>query len=70
MRRTTAALALALSAAFAGPAAAETVLDFPTYQLEESFGPWWRGLVDAFQKANPGVRIKLTNAPPTTITGC
>lgn len=37
MRRT--AIALALSAVVAGPAAAETVLDFPTYQLEESFGP-------------------------------
>ena len=61
MRRT--AIALALSAVIAGPAAAETVLDFPTYQLEESFGPWWRGLVEAYQKENPGVRIKLTNAP-------
>ncbi|WP_374443821.1 ABC transporter substrate-binding protein [Stella sp.] len=63
MRRTTAAFVLAVSATVAGPAAAETVLDFPTYQLEESFGPWWRGLVDAYQTANPGVRIKLTNAP-------
>ncbi|BBK36558.1 ABC transporter substrate-binding protein [Allostella sp. ATCC 35155] len=61
MRRT--AIALALSAVVAGPAAAETVLDFPTYQLEESFGPWWRGLVEAYQKENPDVRIKLTNAP-------
>ncbi|BBK43478.1 ABC transporter substrate-binding protein [Allostella vacuolata] len=65
MRRSIAALGLGLAAILSQPlsARAETVLDFPTYQLEESFGPWWRALVEAYGQENPGVRIKLTNAP-------
>ncbi|MCC7272558.1 MAG: extracellular solute-binding protein [Alphaproteobacteria bacterium] len=66
MRHAAASLCLGLAAVLAHPAPAaraETVLDFPTYQLEESFGPWWRAVTDEFARRNPGVRIKLTNAP-------
>lgn len=48
---------------WSAPALAETVLEFPTYQLQESFGPWWKALAGEFEKQNPGVRINLTNAP-------
>lgn len=44
-------------------AAAQTVLEFPTYQLQESFGPWWKALVAEYEKQNAGVKINLTNAP-------
>lgn len=55
------AICLALAAA---PALAQTItLDFPTYQLQESFGPWWQALTAEFEKQNPGVKINLTNAP-------
>jgi multiple sugar transport system substrate-binding protein len=46
------------------PAHAQTVtLEFPTYQLQESFGPWWKAVAAEFEKRNPGVSINLTNAP-------
>ena len=58
------ATALCLFAALPLPARAETVtLDFPTYQLQESFGPWWKDLVAEFEKQNPGVKVNMTNAP-------
>lgn len=44
-------------------ARAQTVLEFPTYQMQESFGPWWKALVEEFEKQNPGVTINLSNAP-------
>lgn len=47
-----------------GPTHAETMtLDFPTYQLQQGFGPWWRALVEAYEAENPDVRINLTNSP-------
>jgi multiple sugar transport system substrate-binding protein len=61
MRRFVIALACAVFLPVA--AIAQTVLDFPTYQLRESFGPWWQQLVAEFEKQNPGVKINLTNAP-------
>lgn len=48
----------------ASPAFAQGVtLEFPTYQMQESFGPWWKSLVAEFETQNPGVKINLTNAP-------
>lgn len=44
-------------------AQAQTVLEFPTYQLQENFGDWWKALAAEFEKQNPGVKINLTNAP-------
>jgi multiple sugar transport system substrate-binding protein len=43
--------------------AAQMELDFPTYQLQQDFGPWWKAVVTAYEKKNPDVKIKLTNAP-------
>lgn len=63
LARLVGAVAVSASVIGAVPAAAETVLEFPTYQLQESFGPWWKALVVEFEKQNPGVRINLTNAP-------
>lgn len=58
------AMALAAMVGLPAPTArAQTVLEFPTYQLQESFGPWWQALVAEFEKQNPGVKINLTNAP-------
>jgi multiple sugar transport system substrate-binding protein len=57
------AAGLGLMAGAATPAAAQTVLEFPTYQMQESFGPWWKALAEEFEKQNPGVKINLTNAP-------
>lgn len=46
------------------PASAETVtLDFPTYQLDQSFGPWWQSVVNQYQADNPNVEINLTQSP-------
>src|SRR3954453_3347788 len=42
------------------PAAADTVLSFPTWQAEEAgFSQWWKELIAAYEKAHPGVRIAL-----------
>ncbi|OYW98155.1 MAG: hypothetical protein B7Z14_15680 [Bosea sp. 32-68-6] len=59
--RNLSAACLMLAAAPVG--AQTTTLDFPTYQLQESFGPWWQALTAEFEKQNPGVKINLTNAP-------
>jgi len=61
-RKVAGAIAWAL-VSWSAPVLAETVLEFPTYQLQESFGPWWKALVVEFEKQNPDVKINLTNAP-------
>jgi ABC-type glycerol-3-phosphate transport system substrate-binding protein len=38
-------------------------LVMPTYQLDESFGPWWRAAAEEFAKENPGNSIKLVPMP-------
>ncbi len=38
-------------------------LVMPTYQLDESFGPWWRAAAAEFAKENPGNSIKLVPVP-------
>ena len=44
-----------------GAAAVELVM--PSYQLDESFGPWWRAAAAEFAKENPGNSIKLVPVP-------
>ncbi len=44
--------ALALGAAVA-PAAAQTVLDFPTWQAEEpGISTWWKNLIAAYEEVS------------------
>lgn len=43
--------------------AAQLTLDFPTYQLQQSFGPWWKAVVSAYEAKYPDVKINLVNAP-------
>ena len=57
---TVAALASCLLLA-RGAAAVELVM--PSYQLDESFGPWWRAAAAEFAKENPGNSIKLVPVP-------
>lgn len=43
--------------------AAQMTLDFPTYQLQQDFGPWWKALAEAYEKKYPDVKIHLVNSP-------
>lgn len=58
-----AAVAAVATPAAATAAAEEMTLDFPTYQLQQSFGPWWTALVEAYEAQHPGIAINLTNSP-------
>ncbi|MFM9975021.1 MAG: ABC transporter substrate-binding protein [Beijerinckiaceae bacterium] len=63
-RRSTLKLALAAGASgLAIPAIgqSQTTLEFPTYQIDESFGDWWKAVIAEFEKLNPRVKIALTN---------
>ncbi|HEY0420423.1 MAG TPA: extracellular solute-binding protein, partial [Acetobacteraceae bacterium] len=41
-------------------AAADTTLNFPTWQAEEAgFSQWWKELIAAYERAHPGVKIAL-----------
>ena len=54
------------SAILASPAIAQArpmVLEMPSYQLREGFGPWWRAAAEEFAKRNPGLRVNLTEVP-------
>ncbi|NKC31152.1 ABC transporter substrate-binding protein [Falsiroseomonas selenitidurans] len=60
-----AALALP-TAVLAAPALAQRrplVLEMPSYQLREGFGPWWRAAAEAFGQRNPGLRVNLVEVP-------
>ena len=64
--RLTAALASAavLLAAPVSHAAAQTVLDFPTWQAEEpGVSTWWKNLIAAYEKKYPDVKINLQQIP-------
>ncbi len=55
-RRT--ALKVALGAAagsVAMPALGQSTvaLEFPTYQIDESFGPWWKALIAEYERRTP-----------------
>lgn len=57
---------LLASAPLATPAVAQAqpmVLDIPSYQLREGFGPWWRAAAEEFGRRNPGIRINLIEVP-------
>ena len=41
-------------------AAADTTLNFPTWQAQEpGFSQWWKELIAAYEQAHPGVKIAL-----------
>jgi len=55
-----------IASAFLAPlpaTAQEMTLDFPTYQLQQSFGPWWTALVEEYERQHPDIDINLTNSP-------
>jgi len=55
--------ALALGTA-AAPAAAQTVLDFPTWQAEEpGVSTWWKNLIAAYEKKYPDVKVNIQQIP-------
>ncbi|MGL5114040.1 MAG: ABC transporter substrate-binding protein [Beijerinckiaceae bacterium] len=63
-RRSTLKLGLAAGAAgLAMPAIGQSqvTLEFPTYQIDESFGPWWKAVIAEYERLNPRVKIALTN---------
>ena len=64
-RAVASALAAAgLLAAGRGGRAEDVELDFPTWQAEETgTGPFWTAVSQAFEAANPGVRIKKYAVP-------
>lgn len=41
----------------------EMVLEMPSYQLREGFGPWWRAAAEEFGRRNPGLRVNLIEVP-------
>ncbi len=56
--------ALLLTAATLGTAAAQTVLDFPTWQAEEpGVSTWWKNLIAAYEKKYPDVKINMQQIP-------
>ena len=56
--------ALLLTAATLGNAAAQTVLDFPTWQAEEpGVSTWWKNLIAAYEKKYPDVKINMQQIP-------
>lgn len=62
-RRATLALPAALLAAPAIAQSRTLVLELPSYQLREGFGPWWRAAAEEFGRRNPGLRVNLTEVP-------
>jgi multiple sugar transport system substrate-binding protein len=59
-----AAALFAGAAAFAPPAAAQTTIDFPTWQAEEpGISTWWKDLIAAYEKRYPDVKINLQQVP-------
>ena len=59
--------ALATPAAMlATPALAQArpvVLEMPSYQLREGFGPWWRAAAEEFGRRHPSLRVNLIEVP-------
>ena len=44
--------------------AATRTVEFTTWQSEEpGFGAWWHEVIAAFERANPSVRIAMTQIP-------
>ncbi|MEO1019684.1 MAG: sugar ABC transporter substrate-binding protein, partial [Pseudomonadota bacterium] len=58
-----AAVALVFGAA-TGTVSAQETLRFLSWQVEDpAYGPWWRGIIEEFEAAHPGVTIEFTNVP-------
>jgi hypothetical protein len=54
----------ALGATLATGAAAQTVLDFPTWQAEEpGVSTWWKDLIAAYEKKYPDVKVNIQQVP-------
>jgi multiple sugar transport system substrate-binding protein len=54
----------ALGATLATGAAAQTVLDFPTWQAEEpGIAQWWKDLIAAYEKKYPDVKVNIQQVP-------
>jgi multiple sugar transport system substrate-binding protein len=53
--------AVAASVSMPALAQSQITLEFPTYQIDESFGTWWKALIEAYEQQNPRVKIALTN---------
>lgn len=64
-RLTRGAAAIAIAGfAVAGPLAAQTTLDFPTWQAEEpGVSTWWKELIAAYEKRHPDVKVNLQQVP-------
>jgi multiple sugar transport system substrate-binding protein len=63
IRRAALALPPAMLAAPALAQARPMVLDLPSYQLREGFGPWWRAAAEEFGRRNQGISINLIEVP-------
>jgi multiple sugar transport system substrate-binding protein len=63
IRRAALALPPAVLAAPALAQARPMVLDLPSYQLREGFGPWWRAAAEEFGRRNQGISINLIEVP-------
>lgn len=63
-RLAAATCAAAAFAATALPVAAQTTLDFPTWQAEEpGISTWWKDLIAAYEKRYPEYRINIQQVP-------
>jgi multiple sugar transport system substrate-binding protein len=64
LSRTFAALLLAGIVALPGLAAAETRLNFVSWQKgEKGYGDWWQAVIDEFETTHPDVKIDFTLMP-------
>jgi multiple sugar transport system substrate-binding protein len=58
------ALAALMLGTTAGPSWAADTLRFLSWQVEDpAFGPWWRTVIDEFERTHEGVEIEFTNVP-------
>jgi multiple sugar transport system substrate-binding protein len=58
------ASAVALAAGVPLPAAAQTTLEFPTWQAEEpGVSTWWKELIAAYQAKYPDVKVQIQQVP-------
>ncbi|HEV2516194.1 MAG TPA: ABC transporter substrate-binding protein, partial [Devosia sp.] len=64
LSKTLAALLLAGVVALPGLAAAETRLNFVSWQKgEKGYGDWWQAVIDEFETTHPDVKIDFTLMP-------
>ena len=65
MKRPIGWLLLLASLVLPAPATAQGVtLDFPSWQAEDpGFAEWWRALIQEYEAAHPGVKVKFYSIP-------